>query len=60
MPVTMHLDDFVRWELARPMIRRIYLEQGKTLKALMEEMSRQYHFQATYALSLPSNLKFEG
>lgn len=35
------------WETKRPIITRLYQEEKKSLKEVMETMQRDYHFVAT-------------
>jgi hypothetical protein len=36
------------WVSHRDIIERLYLEENKTLKEVMEKMEREYKFKATY------------
>jgi len=47
MSVTIRDDDWLRWELVRPVIRRMYLVEGKSGSELLGDMSTIYHFYAT-------------
>jgi hypothetical protein len=58
-PTTIHLRNkrvpTEQWEAIRPLFTRLYQEEKRPLKEVMEILEREHHFKATYVFPNPAH-----